>query len=150
MQITITQDDWMKLSLTTRRELKRFITEQFQAKEDEGLDTEGEQDQTMYDLNDQMMKRFMAGVSKTTAAFLKCFVKDGKGRIDELLEATGYSRSQDFRGVSSGITRRIRKLFNDPDALIVNWQDDEDDEEWGGHYYVKEGTRQTLENYFSD
>ena len=144
MQIAITQDDWAKLTLPTRRELRRFIAEYFQAREEEG----SELDESMYDLNDQLMERFMEGVAEKTKDFLRCFVGDGSGRIDELLEATGYSEFQQFRGIRAGTTRRIRKLFQDPDAYIIGWKDDEDDE-WGGYYFVREGTRKALENYFN-
>ncbi|KIX14471.1 hypothetical protein [Dethiosulfatarculus sandiegensis] len=149
MHITITQNDWVKFSLHTRRELRRYITEQFQATEDEGNETDSGYE-AMYELNEQMLKTFMMGVSETTKNFLKCFTKNGKGSVDELLEATGYESLQDFRGVLGGITRRMRKLFSDPDAYIIDWEDNENDEKYEGNYYLKEGTRQALENYFKE
>jgi hypothetical protein len=149
MFIAITQDDWMKLPLATRRELKRFIADQFRAPEDEGSETERGQAPAMYDLNEHMMHRFMGGVSEKTKAFLKCFVRDGKAYVSELIEATGYEQKQDFRGVLGAISRRMRKLFGDPDAYMIDWKEDVEDGERGGHYYIKEGTRQALESYFN-
>ena len=149
MFIAITQDDWMKLSLTTRRELKRFIADQFRVTEDESSDMEIEQVSAMHELNDQMVRQLMVRVLVKTSIFLKCFVRDGKGRVDELLEATGYGQQQDFRGILAGITRRMRKLLSDPDAYLIDWEDDAEVMEWGGYYYIKEGTRQALENYFN-
>ena len=109
----------------------------------------GAGDPDFYQFNEQMLNRLMSGVSEKTEAFLECFVKDGKGRVDKLLQATDHSEFQDLRGVLSGITRRMRKLFYDPDAKMIEWIDDEADEEWEGHYFVTEATRQALENYFS-
>ncbi len=122
--------------------------EQFQATEDEGNDSDSDAHEAMYDLNDQMVKRFMEGIAEKTETFLQCFVKDGKGCVDELLEAVGYKDLQDLRGLLGGITRRTRKLFNDPDAYIIGWQGDESDNSHNGYYFVMEGTRQALENYF--
>ena len=148
--ITLTQEDWVKLSLPTRQELKNVLKAQFQALTEESMGAVEGQNRAMYDLDDRTAIKFMAGVSKKTAAFFKCFIKNGKGNIDELIEATGYENSGDFRGLLGGVTRRIRKLTNDPDACLVGKVEDDDDERGKGHYFITEKSRQALENYFSE
>jgi hypothetical protein len=144
MDITITQEDWMKLTLPTRQELQKLILNKFQAT------AEQDDDPHLYEMNLQMIERFMEAVSEKTEVFIRCFAKDGIGRVDELLEATGYKEPGNFRGVLAGTTTRLRKLFSDPDAYMIAWREDPEVEDGEGHYYVKEGTRQALEAYFKE
>ncbi len=151
MKVILSESDLNSLSKSTLNEIYSLMGRQ-------GLDsynppeTQDVEDRP-YDMTEHMAKKFMSGVSEKTKNFLKVFADyEGKGKVDDLLTATDSKILRDLNGIQAGLTRRIRKLDIDDDSevYLLGWEDDENDEEWGGYFYTSKITTQSLKGYFNN
>jgi hypothetical protein len=142
MEITLTQQDFEKLSPNARKEIAQFIWR----------DTNEDCDQGQfkivpYDLRPRKLNKFMEKrISDKTKSFLIFFAesKAGLRSLSEILNEPDYPTQRDLNGVLSGITRRLRSITGFDDVkLIDNYAED-------GYeiYCVSNVTHQSLRKYF--
>ena len=146
MKVILNEKDLSSLSRSALNEIYSLIGSQSLSP----IETPDTEDRP-YDMTEHMTKKFMSGVAEKTKNFLKVFAdNDGVGKVEDLLEATDSKILRDLNGIQAGLTRRIRKLDIDDDSevYLLGWEEDEDDEEWGGHFYISEITTQSLKGYF--
>jgi len=94
-----------------------------------------------------MFSRFVRGVSATTRACLRVFAENGgTATPEQLLAVTDYTEPGMLRGVHAGITKRTRKLLEDPEAYLISWKGREDD--WDGEWYVSSVTYESMKRFF--
>ncbi len=157
MRIVIEQSDFRRLSAETQKELiEAFAGKAWIAAP---AKTQGKLlwRQPM-DLSPELAVRLLHGLSEPHRARLRLFAQK-RGRVTqrELLRATG---DQDLRVLShfqAVLSRRLRRLIDDPEKRIhlIGW--DFDATKWdkshsniiNGVYYVTEPTVRALRDYFS-
>ena len=149
MKVMLNEKDLSSLSKSTLNEIYSLIGRQG-VDSVNPLETSDAEDRP-YEMTEHMAKKFMSGVAEKTKNFLKVFAdNEGIGKVDDLLKATDSKILRDLNGIQAGLTRRIRKLDIDDDSevYLLGWEDDEDDEEWGGYFYISKLTTQSLKSYF--
>ncbi|MCH8036176.1 MAG: hypothetical protein IIC53_03525 [Proteobacteria bacterium] len=109
------------------------------------------------DLSPELAARLLHGLSQPHRARLALFAKKG-GRVTQrdLLKATDDSDMRVLSHFQAVLSRRLRRLLDDPDKRIhlIGW--DFDATKWdkshsdiiNGVYYVTEATAHTLQDYF--
>jgi hypothetical protein len=145
-----TMEEEIKLKPHQKAEIPPSIVLGDEQVHEPSLDSDG-----LYSMAPKMAKEFLIGCSKTTRAFLEVFVKnDGIGHVDLLLEAIAderYKTKRDLNGVLAGITRRLRKLSKVPNASLLDWEyDDNENNKHGGYWRISKTTYNTLKEYFGD
>jgi hypothetical protein len=157
MRIVIEQSDFRRLSAETQKELM----EAFAGKALVAAPSMKKQGKLLWrqpmDLSPDLAVRLLHGLSEPHRARLRLFAQKG-GRVTqrELLRATG---DEDLRALShfqAVLSRRLRRLLDDPEKRIhlIGW--DFDATKWdkthtdiiNGVYYVTEATTRTLQDYF--
>ncbi len=150
MKVILNEKDLSSLSRSALNEIYSLIGSQ-SFNISSPIETSDTEDRP-YDMTEHMTKKFMSGVAEKTKSFLKVFAdNNGVGKVEDLLKATDSKILRDLNGIQAGLTRRIRKLDIDDDSevYLLGWEEDEDDEEWEGHFYISEITTQSLKEYFS-
>jgi hypothetical protein len=157
MRIVIEQSDFRRLSAETQKELM----EAFAGKALVAAPSMKKQGKLLWrqpmDLSPDLAVRLLHGLSEPHRARLRLFAQKG-GRVTqrELLRATG---DEDLRALShfqAVLSRRLRRLLDDPEKRIhlIGW--DFDATKWdkthtdiiNGVYYVTEATTRVLQDYF--
>ncbi len=157
MHIVIEQSDFRRLSAETQKEL----IEAFAGKALGVAQPAKKQGKTLWrhpmDLSSDLAGRLLHGLSEPHRMRLRLFAQKG-GRVSqrELLRATG---DEDLRALShfqAVLSRRLRRLLNDPEKRLhlIGW--DFDATKWdkshntiiNGVYYVTEPTARALQGYF--
>lgn len=158
MQIVIEQSDFRRLSARARRE----ILEVLGGAEGLGASTETKKRENLlwrrpYDLTPDLASRLIHGLSEPHRMRLRLFAKKG-GRVTqkELLAATKDTDMRVLSHFQAVLSRRLRRLVEDPEKRIhlIGW--DFDATKWNadhtaiedGVYYVTESTTKTLREYF--
>lgn len=123
----VSSDDLKKLSKTTLQELLALCTKGISNKSNEPEQDEGTGD--ALDLSSGQANDLIRGLgSKSRAALTQAIklieaVGDGD-RVgvwtNDIASAMGIE-ADELRGVWSGLTRRTRRVTNDPDAYLINW-----------------------------
>jgi len=159
MQIVIEQSDFRRLSVATRREILATIAGAEvlapAAKSKKG-------DNTLWrrplDLSPEAAARLLHGLTEPHKKRLRLFARKG-GRVTqkELLAATKDSDMRVLSHFQAVLSRRLRRMFDDPEKRIhlIGW--DFDATKWNadhsaiedGIYYVTDRTAETLKEYFS-
>ena len=157
MRIVIEQSDFGRLTAKTQKELM----EAFAGKALVAAQPAKEQGKGLWrhpmDLSPDLAVRLLHGLSEPHRVRLRLFAQKG-GRVTqrELLRATG---DEDLRALShfqAVLSRRLRRLLNDPEKRIhlIGW--DFGATKWdkshstiiNGVYYVTEPTVRALQGYF--
>jgi hypothetical protein len=158
MQIVIEQSDFRRLSDATRREILATIA----GPEVLAPATESKKRQNLLwrrplDLSPEAAARLLHGLPEPHKTRLRLFAKKG-GRVTqkELLAATQDSDMRVLSHFQSVLSRRLRRMIDDPEKRIhlIGW--DFDATKWNadqtviedGIYYVTEKTTETLKDYF--
>jgi hypothetical protein len=158
MHIVIDQTDFRRLSAETQRELieafagKALVPAAQLAKKRDNLLWR----QPM-DLSSELAPRLLHGLSEPHRARLRLFARKG-GRVTqrELLKVTGDADLRVLSHFQAVLSRRLRRLLDDPEKRIhlIGW--DFDATKWdkshstivNGVYYVTEPTARALQGYF--
>jgi hypothetical protein len=157
MRIVIEQSDFRRLSAETQKELIAALTGKVP---DEGrpAKTQGKLlwRQPM-DLSSELAVRLLHGLSEPHRTRLKLIARKG-GRVTqrELLKATGDRDMRVLSHFQAVLSRRLRRLLNDPEKRIhlIGWDfkatkwDKSHTDIINGVYYVTEPTAQALQGYF--
>ncbi len=157
MHIVIEQSDFRRLSAETQKELieafsgKALVVAQPAKKQGKALWRQP------MDLSPDLAVRLLHGLSEPHRVRLRLFAQKG-GRVTqrELLRTTG---DQDLRVLShfqAVLSRRLRRLLNDPEKRIhlIGWDfaatkwDKSHNNIVNGVYYVTEPTARALQGYF--
>ena len=167
MRLVIEQSDFRRLSAQTRNELIEAFT-------GKSLPASGPAKSSApkssvpkssvkalwrepMDLSPELAARLLHGLSQPHRARLALFAKKG-GRVTQrdLLKATDDSDMRVLSHFQAVLSRRLRRLLDDPDKRIhlIGW--DFDATKWdkshsdiiNGVYYVTEATAHTLQDYF--
>ncbi len=155
MRIVIEQADFRRLSAETQREL----IEAFAGKGKAAAPKKPGKllwRQPM-DLSSELAVRLLHGLSAPHRARLKLFArKNGRVTQRELLKATDDKDMRVLSHFQAVLSRRLRRLLDDPEKRIhlIGW--DFEATKWdkshtdiiNGVYYVTKPTAQTLQRYF--
>jgi hypothetical protein len=158
MRIVIEQSDFRRLSAETQKELiEAFAGEALVAAE-----PAKKQNKLLWrqptDLSPDLALRLLHGLSEPHRARLKLFARKG-GRVTqrELLKATDDKDMRVLSHFQAVLSRRLRRLLDDPEKRIhlIGW--DFEATKWdkshtdiiNGVYYVTEPTSRALRDYFS-
>lgn len=150
MHITLTQDDFGKLTLDAQQEVLALITGGF---DDIIRPTGGEHEfKGLSDLTYEMVQKFMEGVGYWTKKRLRLITEEGGRASWECLdEMTNGELNQGFQ---SGVTRRVRNILNDPNAALLGWRDSYDSNGEPvlqlGEFYVTPTTHKSLKRWFDE
>ena len=158
MRIVIEQSDFRRLSAETQKEL----IEAFAGKGLGGTELAKRQSKLLWrqptDLSPDLAARLLHGLSEPHRARLKLFARKG-GRVTqrELLKATDDKDMRVLSHFQAVLSRRLRRLLDDPEKRIhlIGW--DFEATKWdkshsdiiNGVYYVTKATAQTLRDYFA-
>ncbi len=157
MRIVIEQSDFRRLSAETQKEL----IEAFTGKASIAAQPAKKQGKLLWhqpmDLSPDLAVRLLHGLSEPHRARLRLFAQK-RGRVTqrELLSATG---DQDLRVLShfqAVLSRRLRRLLDDPEKRIhlIGWDftatkwDKSHSNIINGVYYVTDPTTRALQGYF--
>jgi hypothetical protein len=159
MQIVINDRDFKNLSRDAQSELITLMTG---SKAEERPVSGGRRKANMgwrrpVDLSPDVAARLLHGLSDENRQRLKLFAQKG-GRVKqrELLAVTNQTDLRALSHFQSVLTRRLRRLLNDPEkkAHLIGW--DYNATEWNpdrteivdGIYFVSDRTAKTLSDYF--
>ncbi len=158
MRIVIEQSDFRRLSAETQKEL----IEAFAGKALRVAEPAKKQTKLLWcqptDLSPDLAVRLLHGLSEPHRARLKLFARKG-GRVTqrELLKATDDKDMRVLSHFQAVLSRRLRRLLDDPEKRIhlIGW--DFEATKWdkshsdiiNGVYYVTEPTTRALRDYFS-
>ena len=146
MQIVLSETDFKKLSAQAQTEILNL-----QRGNDNGYINGGaDSDFGAYDLTPALARQFLNGVSDVTRKFVKVFAENrGRAKPDQMLKATGRSKYTELTGITSGITRRLRKISGVREAYLLDWDyEGEEAGTWDGEWIVTETTYESLKKYF--
>ncbi len=157
MRLVIEQSDFRRLSAQTRKELlEAFTGKSLPAPEPAKPSAKALWREPM-DLSPELAARLLHGLSQPHRARLELFAKKG-GRVTqrELLKATNDSDMRVLSHFQAVLSRRLRRLLDDPDKRIhlIGWDfnatkwDKSHSDIINGVYYVTEATTHTLQDYF--
>jgi hypothetical protein len=158
MQIVIEQSDFRRLSAETQKELIEAI-----AGKELGVAEPAKKESKLLwrrptDLSPDLAVRLLDGLSAPHRTRLKLFARKG-GRVTqrELLRATDDTDMRVLSHFQAVLSRRLRRLLNDPEKRIhlIGW--DFEATKWdkshtdiiNGVYYVTEPTTRALRDYFA-
>ncbi len=157
MRIVIEQSDFRRLSAETQREL----IEAFTGKAPVAAEAPKKPAKLLWrqpmDLSSELAVRLLHGLSEPHRARLKLFARKG-GRVTqrELLKATDDKDMRVLSHFQAVLSRRLRRLLDDPEKRIhlIGW--DFEATKWdkshtdiiNGVYYVTEPTARALQGYF--
>lgn len=150
MQIVIGKEDFKNLSQKTKEEIIKVFLGEDASK----IITEEEDYEGIAELTPFLVKRFMESVSDSTKNLLEVFAKnDGRASYSLLLECAGYDDWRKLRGFFSGVTRRVRKIMQDDEICLLEWDEetasrDDDGELVDGEYFMAPTTTQSFKKYF--
>lgn len=153
MQIVIDQSDFQKLSSSTQRELLERLAGKTMPTAKRGKRSAELYWRRPVDLSPELTAKLVHGLAEPHRKRLALLAeKKGRATLKELLKVTG---DQDWRSLShfqTVITRRLRRLIEDPEkkAELVKW--DFDSTVWSkdgtdlvdGAYYVSAATAKAL------
>ncbi len=158
MHIVIEQSDFRRLSAETQKELIEAIA----GKELGAVEPAKKESKLLWrrptDLSPDLAVRLLHGLSEPHRTRLKLFARKG-GRVTqrELLRATDDTDMRVLSHFQAVLSRRLRRLLNDPEKRIhlIGW--DFEATKWdkshtdiiNGVYYVTEPTTRALRDYFS-
>ncbi len=158
MRIVIEQSDFRRLSAETQKEL----IEAFAGKAPVAAEPAKKQSKLLWrqptDLSPDLAVRLLHGLSEPHRERLKLFARKG-GRVTqrELLKATDDKDLRVLSHFQAVLSRRLRRLLDDPEKRIhlIGW--DFEATKWdkshsdiiNGVYYVTKPTAQTLRDYFA-
>ncbi len=157
MRIVIEQSDFRRLSVETQKEL----IEAFAGKASNAAQLAKKQGKLLWrqpmDLSSDLATRLLHGLSEPHRARLKLFAQK-RGRVSqrELLRATGDKDLRVLSHFQAVLSRRLRRLLDDPEKRIhlIGW--DFSATKWdkthnniiNGVYYITEPTTRALQGYF--
>ena len=157
MHIVIEQSDFRRLSAETQKEL----IEAFAGQALTAAAPAKKQGKLLWrrpmDLSPDLAVRLLHGLSEPHRVRLRLFAQK-RGRVTqrELLSATDDADLRVLSHFQAVLSRRLRRLLDDPEKRIhlIGW--DFDATKWdkshsniiNGVYYVTEATARTLRNYF--
>ena len=117
----------------TRTEVLAYVSDQ--ANMDKGVTPDAaSEDEEPADLSYAQIKKFLERCSDKTKEALKAIAKaDPAGfTMEAVAEALGVDLDEsDLRGVWGGLTKRVRTVLSDPQALMIWWTPYGDDQ-WRG------------------
>ncbi len=157
MRIVIEQTDFRRLSAGTQRELIQAFT----GKAPVAAEVPNKPGKLLWrqpmDLSPELAVRLMHGLSEPHRARLKLFARRGERVTQrELLKATDDKDMRVLSHFQAVLSRRLRRLLDDPEKRIhlIGW--DFEATKWdkshtdiiNGVYYVTEPTARTLRDYF--
>jgi len=155
MQLVIDRAEFRRLSPGTQSEILEVLTGRAPEAQPKKAEAPGLRWRVPYDLPEDIAQRLAAKLDERQLSLLRLFAqaKDGRVGMKQLQKLT---ESDDLRAVTEvlrEITRRLRRLINDPEkkASLVQW--DFDATKWDrsattitdGVYFVSERTRNVLQ-----
>ena len=157
MRLVIEQSDFRRLSAQTRKELiEAFTGKSLPAPQPAKSSAKALWREPM-DLSPDLAARLLHGLSEPHRTRLALFAKKG-GRVTQrdLLKATNDSDMRVLSHFQAVLSRRLRRLLDDPEKRIhlIGWDfnatkwDKSHSDIINGVYYVTEATVQTLRDYF--
>lgn len=121
--ISISLEDFQRLSLRTRQEITALLIGEDGFEAQSFMKNFFDEYGQPIDFTEAQAKQLIEGIAETTARYLRAFVDgNGKASLEDLLKATGYDTHRDLTGVSSGLTKRVRKIAGSPRAYLVERQ----------------------------
>ena len=134
-------------SSSTREELLAYVSSQANLDEKVAPETASEEEDPA-DLSYAQVKKFLERCSEKTTEALKVIAKaDPSGfTMEAVAEALNVDLDEgDLRGVWGGLTKRVRTVLGDPQALLIWWTPYGDDQ-WRGR--VSAMTHRSLRKAF--
>ncbi|WP_426576731.1 hypothetical protein ACP179_20660 [Xenorhabdus stockiae] len=129
--IFISSQDWEKLTDRTREELLTLVTNG--AREDVSYEEMG----GATDLSSLQAANLVRGLGEKSRKVLKAIleVSDVQGRFwcKEAANELGVE-SESFRGVWSGLTRRLRSITGDDESYLFEWAWDDERDDYQGTF----------------
>lgn len=121
--VSISKEDFVKLSISTRDEIIKLLSNNSTIYLSE--DAEGDGELTKKQVNEIIkgLSEKSRGVLKAAASFDNHIIK-----FDDLLEKLDTDADA-IKGVWSGITTRCRNVSNDPSFMLIEWVSEEDEDE---------------------
>jgi len=160
MQIVIEQSDFRRHSVATRREILATIAgAEVLAPVSGSKKRENVLWRRPLDLSPEAAARLLHGLPEPHKTRLRLFARKG-GRVTqkELLAATKDSDMRVLSHFQAVLSRRLRRMIDDPEKRIhlIGW--DFDSTKWNadhsviedGVYYVTDRTAATLKDYFGE
>ncbi len=157
MRLVIEQSDFRRLSAQTRKELLEAFTGKSLPAPRPAKPSGKALWREPMDLSPDLAARLLHGLSEPHRARLALFAKKG-GRVTqrELLKATNDSDMRVLSHFQAVLSRRLRRLFDDPEKRIhlIGWDfnatkwDKSHSDIINGVYYVTDTTAHTLQSYF--
>ncbi len=157
MRIVIEQSDFRRLSAETQKELLETFAGKGVVFPPSGKKPAKLLWRQPMDLTPELAVRLLHGLSEPHRKRLKVFAEKG-GRVTqrELLKATDDTEMRVLSHFQAVLSRRLRRLFDDPEKRIhlIGW--DFASTKWDkshstiidGVYYVTDTTTRTLQDYF--
>ena len=153
MQIVIGQSEFRRLSPGTQKELLEHLAGGRLPREIRGRQSTELHWRKPVDLTTPMITKLLHGLSETQKKRLELFAsKNGRATVTELLAVTGDTDWRTLSHFQAVLTRRLRRLIDDPDkkAEVIKW--DFESTKWDGDgsnivdgvYYVSPRTAQSL------
>lgn len=157
MLITIDQGDFKRLSPGAQKELIEHFAGSWPSLDTAPRASEGLSWLRPLDLTPDQLVRLTHGLSEDHRRRLELFArKSGRVKVSEILKLTGETDLRATSDFQKEITRRLRRLIQDPErkAQLIAW--DFEATKWDanrttiveGVYYVSKATAEILSNYF--
>ena len=158
MRLLIEEKDFRRLSPSTRRELIEVFSGK-RAGQTQGGGKKSRRWDRPIDLTPELTNRLMHGLAKNHRRRLELFAhKNGRVSMKEILAVTNDKDLRVLSYFQGAVTRKLRRLLNDPEnsLQLLGW--DYDATKWDkehkiivdGVLYVTETTSSSLRNYFHD
>ena len=157
MRLVIEQSDFRRLSAQTRKELIEAFTGKSLPAPQPSKSSGKALWREPIDLSPDLAARLLHGLSEPHRTRLELFAKKG-GRVTQrdLLKATNDSDMRVLSHFQAVLSRRLRRLLDDPEKRIhlIGWDfnatkwDKSHSDIINGVYYVTEATAHTLQDYF--
>jgi len=89
-------------------------------------------DEEVAEIGIQSARAFLQGCSERTAEILALMVGLGDTFSLRELEKAAKAKPGGLRGVWTGLTKRIRTITGDPDAVLIDWSGPDEDGDYRG------------------
>ena len=157
MLITIEHGDFKRFSPAVQKELMEYLAGSLPAGSHTPRATAGLRWREPVDLRPEQAVRLIHGLSDDHRRRLQLFArKSGRVKVSEILKLTGETDLRATSDFQKEMTRRLRRLIEDPErkAQLIAW--DFEATKWDssqtmiveGVYYVSPETAETLKGYF--
>jgi hypothetical protein len=149
LNIVLTVEDFKRLSRVAREEIIGLLSNEATTPKAIEDSEDGPAQLTPF-----LVKKFMGNVGDLTKTLLRVFAEnDGRATLSMLLSQTPYTDWRKLTGFQAGVTKRVRNILQDNDAMLFGWDEstakyDDNGALTDGEYFMSKLTLESLKKYY--